>query len=484
MTTTTTMAPGSPPPSEQPLQSPSSTHLTIVTDNTVKRPTYQRSSSYGKDRLSTHSNVSFTSQSRSRPGSHVFPVFHSSLPYALVRDFAYPSIHPLHYGPLPPRASTASTPVSEQRRLSDPPAPWDSSRGQWSTQPWTTDNSYGHQQLPAMSFGDGPPYSEDEDLHSPVFSTPRHRKNKSTGTVLDGRRGRSPTGRSIPSRYYTEEPDRGTLVSMNADGSETYYVNDGDSADDGPGGEYVTYPADESRYSHTMAGDTYGNRHGYEGDVGFESEDDYAGDDRYSRDFQFAVGCPDEEMNGKAVALFDFTREHENELPLVEGQVIFVSYRHGQGWLVAEDPKTGESGLVPEEFVRLLRDIEGGLTSLNEDPDAGLDTTGNSAHLRTESESDQLNTPTQHHGSPWNVEQEQDEQKETGDGATNGETRKDDEEPATVPASSGDADSSNTSHSLQQGQETGTNVDTAPPEDNNPAEKKSDDKHTSLSTKT
>lgn len=334
-----------------------------------------------------------------------------------------------------------------------------------------------------MSFGDGPPYSEDEDLHSPVFSTPRHRKNKSTGTVLDGRRGRSPTGRSIPSRYYTEEPDRGALVSMNADGSETYYVNDGDSADDGPGGEYVTYPADESRYSHTMAGDPSGNRYGYEGDVGFESEDDYAGDDRYSRDFQFAVGCPDEEMNGKAVALFDFTREHENELPLVEGQVIFVSYRHGQGWLVAEDPKTGESGLVPEEFVRLLRDIEGGLTSLNEDPEAGLDTTGNSMHLRTESESDQLNTPTQHRGSPWNVEQERDEQKETGDGATNGETRKDDEEPATEPASSGEADSSNTSHSLQQGQETGTNVDTAPPVDNNPAEK-SDDKRTSLSTKT
>jgi hypothetical protein len=48
--------------------------------------------------------------------------------------------------------------------------------------------------------------------------------------------------------------------------------------------------------------------------------------------------------------------------------VILVSYRHGQGWLVAEDPRTGESGLVPEDFVRLLRDIEGGLTGLNEEP--------------------------------------------------------------------------------------------------------------------
>lgn len=154
-------------------------------------------------------------------------------------------------------------------------------------------------------------------------------------------------------------------VSTNADGSETYYVNDEDEIDDGPGGEYVTYPVNESRYSY--AG-TYGNYASYGPDVEYESEDGCA-DDRYNGDFQFAVGCPDEEMHGKAVALFDFTREHENELPLTEGQVIFVSYRHGQGWLVAEDPRTGESGLVPEEFVRLLRDIEGGLTSLNGDPE-------------------------------------------------------------------------------------------------------------------
>ena len=69
-------------------------------------------------------------------------------------------------------------------------------------------------------------------------------------------------------------------------------------------------------------------------------------------------------MHGKAVALFDFERENENELPLVEGQIIWVSYRHGLGWLVAEDPKTQESGLVPEGYVRLLRDIEGGMNSL------------------------------------------------------------------------------------------------------------------------
>jgi hypothetical protein len=96
------------------------------------------------------------------------------------------------------------------------------------------------------------------------------------------------------------------------------------------------------------------------------SEDEYSEDEaRFSKDYSFTIASPDEEMHGKAVALFDFASEHQNELPLREGQIILVSYRHGQGWLVAEDPRTGESGLVPEEFVRLVRDIEGGLNSLN-----------------------------------------------------------------------------------------------------------------------
>jgi hypothetical protein len=76
--------------------------------------------------------------------------------------------------------------------------------------------------------------------------------------------------------------------------------------------------------------------------------------------YQFTVASLDEEMHGKAVALFDFAHEYENELPLIEGQIIFVSSRRGQGWLIAEDPKTGEAGLVPEEYVRLLKHIDGG----------------------------------------------------------------------------------------------------------------------------
>ncbi|KAL1998979.1 hypothetical protein VTN02DRAFT_5260 [Thermoascus thermophilus] len=391
----TTMSSPSSPQRDQPSTNVSSPPA-IITEPPTKQSGLQRTPSFAKDRLSTYSNASFASQNRSRPTSSVFPMFHSSLSYALVRDFAYPVIHPLHYGP-PPPSSGVSTPASENRRLSDPPpATWDGSRGQWSAGPWTTESIYGHQQLPAMSFGDGPPYSEDEDLHSPVI-TARHRKHKST---QEGRRGRSP-GDSGRGHGYPHDDDRGMLVSMNGDGSETYYVKDDDAADDGPGGEFVTYPASERRYSHLASGsydnsgygDSYYDRQGLDPDAGLDSDDDFSDTDQYSRDYQFSIASPDEEMHGKAVALFDFTREHENELPLKEGQVILVSYRHGQGWLVAEDPKTGESGLVPEEFVRLVRDIEGGLTSLNGELSATATET-NSYPSPEATEPDQAETPT------------------------------------------------------------------------------------------
>ncbi|KAF2224840.1 SH3 domain-containing protein, partial [Elsinoe ampelina] len=56
-----------------------------------------------------------------------------------------------------------------------------------------------------------------------------------------------------------------------------------------------------------------------------------------------------------SLALYDFSPENDNELELREGQIIQVGYRHGQGWLVAMNLETGEQGLVPEEYVRLLR---------------------------------------------------------------------------------------------------------------------------------
>ncbi|ODQ65571.1 Sh3 domain of Nbp2, partial [Nadsonia fulvescens var. elongata DSM 6958] len=53
----------------------------------------------------------------------------------------------------------------------------------------------------------------------------------------------------------------------------------------------------------------------------------------------------------RAIALFDFEPENDNEYRLTAGHMVWISYRHGQGWLVAEDAITGDTGLVPEEYV-------------------------------------------------------------------------------------------------------------------------------------
>lgn len=312
-----------------------------------------------RNRLSQYSTGSVPS--KSRPESHAFPLFPSTLAYTLVRDFAYPYTNPLHYGPPPEPSGPPSgwtTPASESRRLSDPPVAWDH---RLSSQFWGTDGlSRGHDIPPIQCADGGPPYSEDEDLQSPVVAT-RHRKHKSATSAAGGRRSQIVN----PSNYDSE---RGYYVGTSGDGSEKYYVNQGGEAN-GPGGEFVTYPPDQSRHSRAYHFDQ--TSRGQEGFVGSENASSPASsgfhdadESRYSRDYQFTITSPDEEFHGKAVALFDFERENENELPLVEGQIIWVSYRHGQGWLVAEDPKTQESGLVPEEYVRLLRDIEGGMNSL------------------------------------------------------------------------------------------------------------------------
>ena len=56
-----------------------------------------------------------------------------------MRDFAYPIVHPLHYGPPPEPSrppSGMTTPASEaSRRLSDPPVSWESRMG-WDTGSW------------------------------------------------------------------------------------------------------------------------------------------------------------------------------------------------------------------------------------------------------------------------------------------------------------------------------------------------------------
>lgn len=140
----------------------------------------------------------------------------------------------------------------------------------------------------------------------------------------------------------------------------------------------------------------------YEGDRGEEYPDSYMRDggppwkedpdlaspviishsvgDRISREYEFSVASVDE-IHGRAVALFDFTPENENEAPLKEGQIIWVSYRHGQGWLVAEDPSTGETGLVPEEYVQMLTSGHGYSSSQSS---AGTESSTNDAQRQFE----------------------------------------------------------------------------------------------------
>lgn len=256
---------------------------------------------------------------------------------------------------------------------------WEDSRNQWSATPsWLGDSNYNsnRDQLPAMTYNDGgPPYSEDEDIRSPIVtSKTRHRKKKSS----IGERGRSPGAAG---------QDRGVLLDINGDQLEEYRPMDTDEMD-GPGGEIETYsrPRREpyhrdsnfakplqrvrSPYDYVRAYAKEQNSGAEVDDPDEVEEEDDDGEEiddetgRLSKDYSFTIASPDEEMNGKAIVLFDFTPEHENELGLYEGQIILVSYRQSRGWLVAEDPSTGESGLVPETFVRLLSHIEGGLNGL------------------------------------------------------------------------------------------------------------------------
>ena len=381
--------------------------------------------------MSSYSITSKISDSRSRPASYAFPAFHSSLSYTLVRDFAYPIVHPWHYGAPPEPSETPSgnsTPASERyRRLSDPSnESWDNGAG-----PWGSDGFFTSHQLPQMAYGDGPPYSEDEDLHSPVVVSSRHKKHKFGFPASSSRqargRGRSPQqnleeeeGKGIPPNH---ERRRSYFRNSNGDESRMYHAEDGNEIAYGPSENLVTYPPDQTpqsllkpnkyhapgqRDSH-FAG-VLPDRSYSQGQVPEDSDEDGSGmdprDSRYSRDYQFTIASPDEEMHGKAVALFDFARENENELPLTEGQIIWVSYRHGQGWLVAEDPKTSDAGLVPEEYVRLLRDIEGGWSSLSDEHMADVEeqsspvaTTNDVAATPTQSEPRRTHAAHDSHGS-------------------------------------------------------------------------------------
>lgn len=231
-----------------------------------------------------------------------------------------------------------------------------------------------NERLPQTAYRDGPPYSEDEDLHSPVIVSSRHKKSKSSLPAIGGGNGK---GKARSFGHGEGDEDDGDYFERENGGYEhEYHIErsngfhgEFESASQGLAPSRYTGHRD-SHFATLLPNRSYRQDEEEASEQSEEDESEYQrnpNDSRYSKDYQFTIASPDEEMHGKAVALFDFARENENELPLVEGQVIWVSYRHGQGWLVAEDPKTGDKGLVPEEYVRLLRDIEGGWTSLSGD---------------------------------------------------------------------------------------------------------------------
>lgn len=67
----------------------------------------------------------------------------------------------------------------------------------------------------------------------------------------------------------------------------------------------------------------------------------------------------DEDICGMAVALYDFSPEHSNEFPLKRGDVIWIAYRYGDGWLVAQDTEdTSRIGLVPEDYCEMIQESQ------------------------------------------------------------------------------------------------------------------------------
>lgn len=199
---------------------------------------------------------------------------------------------------------------------------------------WGSDGRRHTNHPPPLKFQDGPPWSEDDDLISPVIIAKSHSKHKS-GSAYHGR------GQST-SIFAGDEEDwetrRRSAIDSNLEPGGNYYTTGAGRralAEGEPGGELYNH-AEEDEYGHEYYPD---NTDYIYSDEEREYEVEY--NNRFSKDYQFTIASPEEEMHGKAVALFDFVQENENELPLVEGQVVWISFRHGMGWLVAEDPKTG-----------------------------------------------------------------------------------------------------------------------------------------------
>ncbi|TKA31616.1 hypothetical protein B0A50_01693 [Salinomyces thailandicus] len=328
-------------------------------------------------------------------------------PSALVRDFAYPLFHPLHHGAPPEDLSGTTTPGSDwtsSRRLSDPqdvPHPSSTSshgRGTWTAGPWGGDGGviYDHPSAPSDPHAQGieslPSTSFDADAEAAEGSAQGRRKyqrkSRSYGNIADferGRRRKSAGYRRSRTSLDAEAAKSGAGGDMflfggsggDPAGRASLRLSRGFGVSSPPG----TTAADsgalarsrsrrkDSHFASTLPNRSFHSQPPTHHVPTLEDSTIYDEDLTIPLDLTVptsSVSSPqrtsmvpeDEELYaGQSLVLYDFVPENANELRLREGQVIMVSYRHGQGWLVAEDAASGEQGLVPEAYVRLLSDL-------------------------------------------------------------------------------------------------------------------------------
>lgn len=313
-----------------------------------EQPSQERIPSFVESRMSSYSK-------RSRPQSAILSL-PSSLSYALVRDFAYPTFHPMHYGGPTEDPSGASTPASEwnaARRASDS-AEATAGRGHLSAGPWADGLLYGQpggqeaegEPLPSTSFGSGAAGGDDWGEDETSFKKSKHRKSRSFADIPNYERGRRRESGGSGNR----QSEHGGASGSDPAGREALRQSRGFQ-------ENGDHPRRDSHFATTLPSRSFHTSQPVDPDdeqIPLDAEPSNHSPQRES------TGPEDEDLYaGPSLALYSFEPENDNELRLTEGQTILVAYRHGQGWLVAENPQTGEQGLVPEQYVRLLRDIEG-----------------------------------------------------------------------------------------------------------------------------
>lgn len=269
----------------------------------------------------------------------------------------------MHYGPPPEAPSGSTTPGSEfsqSRRLSEPLDNAFSSSGRagpWGGDGYLYPESDDVEALPSTSFGD-----EDEDVE---MRRSGHRRSRSYNNIAEWDRGRrresreGGTGANDSMFHFTTSQldPAGSQSLRHSRGFTSSSSNPNRNSHFAVPPSAATLSARAFRNSHRQSRDVTG-RASTGGDEDFIPLDTEASTHAQSPQ-RASMGPEDELFAGESLALYAFEPENPNELRLHEGQIILVSYRHGQGWLVAEDPATGEQGLVPEEYVRLVRDIEG-----------------------------------------------------------------------------------------------------------------------------